>query len=47
MTKRPNTTNEVVAVKEVKRIIQAEDADATAGWTFMACITIRVSINTF
>ena len=35
---KPNTKNEVVAVKLVKRIMQAEDAEATAGCTFMASI---------
>lgn len=36
---KPNTTKDVVAVKLVNRIMQADDADATAGWTPMASIS--------
>mmetsp|Transcript_94123 Transcript_94123/g.141022 ORF Transcript_94123/g.141022 Transcript_94123/m.141022 type:complete len:103 (+) Transcript_94123:318-626(+) len=35
---KPKTTNDVVAVKLVKRIMHADDADATAGWTSIASI---------
>jgi hypothetical protein len=30
---------DVVAVKEVNKIIQADEAEATAGCTFIACET--------
>jgi hypothetical protein len=35
---KPNTKNEVVAVKLVKKIMHADDAEATPGCTFIANI---------